>query len=153
MGVSILVSIARRILENQTSCATVILLSNQHSTSVKSVYPDTNVLLHFAVFDGFDWRALCGGASVVIRIAQPVLSELNAIKDTGRTKAIRKRAQTVLRQLKTLLREQGLEAELAPGVNLLLEARTVAVDTESGLNPNVPDDALISQILAFRKET
>jgi hypothetical protein len=119
---------------------------------VKSVYPDTNVFLHFAVFDGFDWRALCGGAPVVIRIAQSVLSELNAIKDTGRTKAIRKRAQTVLRRLKTLLREHGLEAELGPGVNLLLEARTVAVDTDSGLNPNVPDDALISQILAFRKE-
>lgn len=119
---------------------------------MKFVYPDTNVLLHFAVLDGFDWRGLCGGAPVVIRIAQPVLSELNAIKDTGRTKAIRKRAQTVLRRLKTLLRDHGLEVELAPGVNLLLEARTVAVDTDSGLNPNVSDDALISQILAFRKD-
>lgn len=133
--------------------ASVLIVGDRDSQTAKSVYPDTNVLLHFAVFDGFDWAALCGGAPVTIRVAQPVLSELNAIKDTGRTKAIRKRAQVVLRRLKSLLREQGEKAELGPGIKVILEARTVAVDTESGLNSNVSDDALISQILAFRKET
>lgn len=120
---------------------------------LKYVYPDTNILLHFAALDGLDWRGLCDADVVVVRIAQPVISELNAKKDTGRTRAIRNRAQTVIRRLKNQVHNFGVEAELTPGVKLFLESSTHAVSLDAGLNPQVSDDVLIAQVLAFKKET
>jgi predicted ribonuclease YlaK len=128
-------------------------LNPSDSPSLKYVYPDTNVLLHFPAFDGLDWRSLCDADQVVIRIAQPVLAELNTIKDGGRsrTKAIRKRAETVLRRLKTLLREQGTETNLTANVRLVMEPHSAPIALEAGLQPTAPDDMLISQIISFKK--
>ncbi len=113
------------------------------------IFPDTNVLLHFPAFDGFDWRALCGVDDVVVHTTPPVLTELNKIKEIGHTKRIRKRAASVQRRLKELLQGDSAACHLGEGVRVIFEAETPNTADYPGLNSSVADDLLIAAALAY----
>ena len=90
--------------------------------------------------------------SVVIHITQPVLKELNKIKDTGNTKSIRRRAATVQKRLKQFLKAPGT-AEVSNGVTLRFHSRSAIALQHSGLDDAVADDALISALLTFAQDS
>lgn len=113
------------------------------------VFPDTNVLLHFPALDGLDWSALCGVDDVVVHITTPVITELNKIKDVGHTKRIRKRAASVQRRLKDLLRADAVASVIGNGVRLVFEAETPSTADYPGLNSGVADDLLVAATLGW----
>ena len=117
------------------------------------VFPDVNVLLHFPAFDGLDWKTMCNASSVVIHITQPLLTELNKVKDTGTTKRVRKRAAAVQKQIKEFLAADGLSKEIKPGIRVMLESRSPKTSEFPSLNPAVSDDILIASLLTFCNET
>ena len=121
-------------------------------TIPKHVFPDANILLHFPAFDGLDWCQISDADEVVIHITQPVLRELNKIKDAGHTKNVRKRAATVQKRLKQFLREEDTIGNLGKGVSVRLQSRSVRTSDHEGLDPSVADDALIAATLDFRKD-
>lgn len=113
------------------------------------VFPDVNVLLHFPAFDGLDWCALCDAEEVIIHLTQPLLSELNRVKDTGHNKPVRKRAASVQRRLKELLRTEGSTAKLSKGLTVVLESLSPSASEFPDLNPAVADDVLLAAVLVF----
>jgi hypothetical protein len=117
---------------------------------VKHVFPDANVLLHFPAFDGLDWCNLCNAKAVVLHIAQPVMRELNKVKDTAHSKAVRRRATNVQRTLKKFLNSSGVDASLSSNVAIHLESHSPLVREYLTLDPTVADDALIAAVLTFR---
>lgn len=125
---------------------------NVIETDVAHVYPDTNILLHFPAFDGLDWCSLAGRKQVIIHLAQSVIRELNKIKDTGSTKAVRTRAATVQKQLKNL-HARGNESQLSPTVALRFEAVTAIVNPAEGFDPAVADDVLVAGVLEFKRQS
>lgn len=121
--------------------------------SESHIFPDVNVLLHFPAFDGLDWCSFCKAKSVVIHLTQPLFSELNKVKDTGHSKSVRKRAGSVQRRLKDLLKSDGLSMNINPNVTLLMEARSPRIADYPELNSAVADDLLVAAILSFCRET
>ena len=119
--------------------------------SLAHVFPDANILLHFPAFDGLDWCELCRSDDVVIHLTQPLLKELNRVKDTGHSKTVRKRAATIQRRLKELLRAEGTTAKITPNVTVVLEALSPVTSDFPELNPSVADDVLLAAVLTFCK--
>lgn len=113
------------------------------------MFPDVNILLHFPAFDGLDWKKVCQSDEVVIHIAQPVLGELNKVKDTGRTKAVRKRASATIKRLGALLKDTSKASELSTGVRVVFESESPRLENFPKLNERVNDDILIAAILTF----
>jgi hypothetical protein len=90
------------------------------------VFPDTNVLVHFPALDGFDWLTLCCADEVIIHITPPVITELNKIKEIGHIKRLRKRAASVQRRLKDLLKADSDFCFLGQHVRLVFKLRRPA---------------------------
>jgi len=112
-------------------------------------FPDANIVLHFPAFDGLNWCEMCQADEVVIHITQPLLSELNKVKEVGASKSIRKRAATAQRRLTRLLDTHGLTAQVAPNVKLVLEDKSPDLRQYPELNPSVADDILVAAVLDF----
>jgi rRNA-processing protein FCF1 len=113
----------------------------------KHVFPDVNVLVHFPAFDGFDWNTVCNAEHVDVHITQPVLKELNKLKDTGHTKNVKRRAAAVQRRLKELL--NSANRNISERVTIKFDAQSSRVNDHPGLDATVADDALIAAALTF----
>ncbi len=115
-------------------------------------FPDANVFLHFAALDGFDWCELCQTDEVIVHITQPLLTELNKIKELGSAKSVRKRAATVQRRLSELLGTYGLAAQLTSKVKIVFEDRSPDLHGYPELNPTISDDVLVAAVLDFSSQ-
>jgi hypothetical protein len=125
-----------------------VVNSRRMSTTVHT-FPDANVVLHFPAFDGLNWCEMCQADEVVIHVTQPLLSELNKVKELGESKSIRKRAATAQRRLTRLLDTHGLTAQVAANVKLVLEDKSPDLRQYPELNPSVADDILVAAVLDF----
>jgi len=116
---------------------------------VAHVFVDANVMLHFNALNGLDWCAVCDAQTVVLHVTQPLLAELNKIKDSGPHPAIRERAKATLRQLKSLY--AGEKGSLPANVRVQFSEISPDVAEFAGLNPYVGDDLLLATVLSFKK--
>ena len=114
------------------------------------VFPDTNIFLHFAAFDGLDWQSLCEtDATVHIHVSQTLIAELNKLKDAGATPTVRKRAATTIKTL----REIHSHNRQAPSrTKVAFAVSSPDISRFPRLNPNVQDDHLLAEILHFAAE-
>ena len=112
-------------------------------------FPDANIVLHFPAFDGLDWCGMCQADEVVIHVTQPLLGELNKVKEMGATKSVRKRAATVQRRLTQLLDAHGVTAQLTPSIKIVLEDKSTDLRHYTELNPSISDDVLVATVLDF----
>ncbi len=116
------------------------------------LFLDTNIYLHYCMFDEIDWPALVGTDSVVIVIPPVTARELNKHKDGHSVPRIKKRAGAVLRKLFELLREKD-RVVVKKGIELWLEDREPRIDFPSHqLDRTVADDHLLASILSLRTE-
>lgn len=117
------------------------------------VVPDTNALIRNPAVE--DIATVVGSASYTVHIPTTVLSELDELKDRGRTPELRDKAEKVIRRLKGL-RDRGSLAEgvtVAGKVRLRLEH--CEVDTRSvlsWLDPTVPDDRIVAEALRLQSD-
>ncbi len=116
---------------------------------VAHVFVDANVTLHFNALNGLDWCAVCDSQTVLLHVTQPLLAELNKIKDSGPNPAIRERAKATLRQLKSLY--AGEKDSLPANVRVQFSEISPDVAKFPGLNPHVADDVLLAAVLLFKK--
>ncbi len=114
------------------------------------VFPDTNIFLHFAAFDGMDWQALCETeAPVQIHVSQALLAELNKLKDTGATSTVRKRSAGAIKKLREI---HNYSRSSPSGTTVVFSDTSPDVSRFQRLNPNVQDDHLLAEILQFASE-
>jgi hypothetical protein len=129
-----------------------VIKSRRMSTTTHT-FPDTNIVLHFPALDGLDWCGICQSDEVVIHVTQPLLVELNKVKETGGTKSVRKRAASVQRRLTQLLDTQGVSAEIRADTSVVFEESSPDLQHYPELNANISDDVLVAAILDFSART
>jgi predicted ribonuclease YlaK len=115
--------------------------------------PDTNALIRNA--DLASYTRSAPATTFAVHLLPTVLSELDDLKDRGKTQELRDKAQGVVRRLKGL-RDKG---NLATGVNL---TKTITVQAEARevdvravldwLDPSVPDDRLLAAALRLQSD-
>jgi predicted ribonuclease YlaK len=115
--------------------------------------PDTNALIRNPAVE--DIATVVGSASYMVHIPTTVLSEMDDLKDRGRTPELREKAEKVIRRLKGL-QDRGSLTEgvtLAGKVRLRLEHREVdARSVLSWLDPTVPDDRIVAAALRLQSD-
>jgi hypothetical protein len=118
----------------------------------KAVFLDTNVYLHYQLFDQINWLEVLSASAVTIVIPPVTVRELNKHKELHPRPRVRERAGTVLKKLSSLF-ESGLQTRLRDGIEMKLEDRDPNIDfAASQLNPGIQDDNLIASIIMLQNE-
>jgi predicted ribonuclease YlaK len=68
----------------------------------KTIFLDTNVYLHYKLFDQIDWQEIVHGDAITIVIPPVIIRELNKNKEAHPQTRIRKRAAAVIKKLARL---------------------------------------------------
>lgn len=110
--------------------------------------PDTNALLRWP--DVADYKTILGTDDFVAVLVPTVMSELDDLKDRGRTPDVRERATRAVRRVKGL-RDRGdlrTGVRVAGKTTLRAEHREVqARDVLGWLDPDAPDDRIVAAAL------
>lgn len=110
--------------------------------------PDTNALLRLP--DVTQYRAAVGSDQFEVVLLPTVLSELDDLKDRGRTADVRDAAAAVVRRIKGLRDRGDLRSGVAVQGRISLRAEHREVQPQSvldWLDPQVPDDRIIGATL------
>lgn len=120
----------------------------------KVVFVDTNVLLHFRPLEEIPWDTIAGDTEVLLVVSQPVLEDLDAVKDSpARPRHIRQRARTVLAELNRQLelaspRPSDLVVTLRSHVALLFLVHEPYLDFQAHhLDRTRTDDRLLASVI------
>jgi hypothetical protein len=118
----------------------------------KVAFLDTNIYLHYQLFDQIKWLEVLKASEVTIIIPPITLRELNRQKELNTRSRVKQRAGLVLNKLSSLF-ENELSACICDGVEICLEDRDPMIDfSQLQLNPDIQDDQLIASIVMFRSE-
>lgn len=112
---------------------------------------DTNVYLHYRMFDEIDWKGFLETEDVTLVVPITVIHELDDKKFLASNSRIKQRAADVLRKLM-----QFYKGEEAPrnGIRVVLRTEEPTIKWEAhGLHESSNDDRLIAEILMLRQET
>jgi hypothetical protein len=128
-------------------------MEEQNSNPLTHCFLDTNVFLHFQMFDTVDWPQVVGTQHVCLMLTTTVMEELNRHKDDARNPGRQKRAKEILSKLNDILPTDvaGIPVSIRQNVTLqeILEAPDVDWKTVK-LDPQKGDDYLLASILDFR---
>ncbi len=129
-------------------------MEEQNSSPLTHCFLDTNVFLHFQMFDTVDWPQVLGVQHVCLMLTTTVMEELNRHKDDAKNPGRQKRAREILSKLDDILPTDaaGLSGPVRQNVTLqeILEAPDVDWKAVK-LDPQKGDDYLLASILDFRK--
>lgn len=118
--------------------------------SLKAVYIDTNIFLHYKSFDEINWLNIIDADRIEIRVPSVVISELDKHKYSSSSK-LRNKAGRVIKKLHQLI-DNGLTTNLKPNIDITFEINDDIANYESlGLNPNSQDDRLLASILSYQE--
>ena len=110
------------------------------------IFPDTNVLMHYARPDQIDWCTLSDARKVILTLAPVVIGELDKHKNQHPIRRLKDRAREIASWMRLL--EDG--AVLKPGVSVEFLVREPAASFFSdGLDPGVADDRIIACMLEW----
>lgn len=105
---------------------------------------DTNLLMHFKVFEGMNWKQLLGDKDYCIMIAPTVLDEVDKHKDSSKTK-LRNRAKKIFKILSGYLDGKSFN-----NINLAFCYEDCTIDFSSSEYSNArEDDYIIAYAKAF----
>lgn len=117
----------------------------------KMVFLDTNIYLHYRLFDQIDWLEIVKANAVTIVIPPITVRELNKHKELHPRPRVKKRAGKVLKKLFALF-ESGSQAYLRDYIDVWLEDRDPIDFAAYQLSHEIQDDNLIASIIMFRDE-
>jgi predicted nucleic acid-binding protein len=119
---------------------------------MKSIFLDTNVYLHYELFDQIDWLEIVDAEPLTIVVPPVTIRELNKHKDYHTQRRVKKRAGEVLKRLCTLFDSNSV-AYLRGRVAIRLEDRDSSIDFAARqLLFEIQDDQLIASIIMHRNE-
>lgn len=114
--------------------------------SINFVLIDTNIFLHYQPVEQINWAEVVGSDTVKLIVAPVVIQELDKHKDQHRLSAIRDRARTALKKVRSVVLGDPT-LDFLEGVNLLSVDEPDIDFRDNGLNRDVPDDHLIASCL------
>lgn len=119
---------------------------------VKTVFLDTNIYLHYQLFDQVNWLEVLKASEVMIVVPPVTVRELNRHKELHPRQRVKGRAAKVLKKMASLL-GSDCQAKIRDGVEMRLEDREPIVNfAEFQLDQAIQDDQLIASIIMFRNE-
>lgn len=130
-------------------------MNNPDKASIVYCFLDTNILIHFKMFDEVDWCEVLEAEQAYLMLAPAVIAELNQHKDNRNNEWRQKRARKVLAKLKDILKETtpGNPAHVRDRVLLLEITREPRVDWGAlGLDPQVKDDRLLATVIEYTEQ-
>src|SRR5258706_10101118 len=128
-------------------------MEEQNSIPLTYCFLDTNVFLHFQLFDHVNWPEVLGVQQVCLMLTTTVMEKLNRHKDDFKNPGCRKRAQEILSRLKDLLPTDNAGITISIGPNVMFQEILEEPDVdwkELKLDPQKGDDYLLASILVFR---
>lgn len=121
-----------------------------HSLPHRTVFVDTNVLLHYAMLDEIDWPRLIDAKEVLLIIPPAVIKNLDAQKTAASQRRLHERARAVIKKLAEY-EAQDAEFEIRPHTRLEFVRTEPQIDfAKYGLRREVDDDWLLASLLEFR---
>jgi hypothetical protein len=119
---------------------------------MKSIFLDTNVYLHYELFDQINWLKIVDAESLTIVVPPITVRELNKHKDYHTQPRVKKRAGEVLRRLDALF-DSSSATSLRDRIDIRLENRDPTIDFAAHqLSFEIQDDQLIASIIMYRNE-
>lgn len=116
------------------------------------LFLDTNIFLHYQLFDQIDWSSVFDVQTVEIIIPPVTVHELNKHKDTHLRPRVRSRAADVIKKLLGLF-ENSQTSSISDALSVRLEDREPQIDfSQYQLSKEVSDDELIASILYFKTD-
>jgi len=128
-------------------------MEEQNVIPLTHCFLDTNVFLHFQLFDTVDWPKVIGAQQVCLMLTTTVMEELNYHKDDSKNPGRQKRAREILSRLDDILPADTAGILVSLGQNVMLQEILEEPDVEwkaLKLNPQKGDDYLLASILVFR---
>lgn len=120
--------------------------------SVVYLFLDTNIFMHFKMFDEVDWRWLVEGAEVVLCVARPVMQELDKHKTNHKLSSRKRdRVRKVLAKIETVAETDDLQVR--DGVTLQLFAHPIAEFIPDDLDLSHADDAFVATAYAYARDS
>lgn len=120
--------------------------------TVKNIFLDTNIFLHYELYDQINWLDIVGAESIVITIPPVTIRELSKHKDYHTQLRVKKRAGEVLRRLFNLFSSSST-ASLRDRIDIRLEAHDPTIDfSKYRLSHEIQDDQLLASIIMQRNE-
>jgi rRNA-processing protein FCF1 len=119
---------------------------------MKNIFLDTNIFLHYKLFDQVNWLEIVKDKSVMIVIPPIIMRELNKYKDLQSQQHIKKRASQVINKLLAIFKT-NLIAEIGKNISIRLEDRDPSFNFKKHqLNFDVQDDQLIASMIMLYEE-
>jgi hypothetical protein len=113
------------------------------------VFPDTNVFLHWPLFDQLDWPSIVADVPVRLVVSRIVVAELDRHKNENKNRTLRERAATALARIESIAEGGG---QVRAGVCLeTLRAYADRSSAPTDLDLDRPDDNHIATALEFQK--
>jgi hypothetical protein len=114
------------------------------------LFLDTNVFMHFTMFDEVYWPSLVEGAHVVLCVAKVVVGELDKHKTDPRlSRRKRDRVRSVLRKLDAIFESD--DGAVRDGVTLTLFSHPARELAPDDLDLSRPDDAFVATAHLYRQ--
>lgn len=122
------------------------------SNVAKTIFLDTNIYLHYQLFDQINWLEVIKASEVMIVVPPVTVRELNKHKDLHPRQRVKARAAKVLKKLASLF-GSDCQVNIRDNVEMRLEDREPMVNfAEFQLDQSIQDDQLIASIIMFRNE-
>ncbi len=119
-------------------------MEEQKNSPLTHCFLDTNVFLHFQMFDTVDWPQVLGAQHVCLMLTTTVMEELNRHKDDAKNPGRQKRAKEILSKLDDILPidAAGISVPVRQNVTLqetnLPPERSFLQDLRQGYSVQVP---------------
>jgi PIN domain len=127
-------------------------MEEQNDIPLTHCFLDTNVFLHFQMFDTVDWPQVLGAQHVCLMLTTIVMEELNRHKDDAKNPGRQKRAREILSKLDDILPTDAAGISVPVRQNVTLQEILEAPDVDwkaVKLDPQKGDDYLLASILDF----
>jgi PIN domain len=116
---------------------------------LKTLFFDTNAVMHYEFIDTIDWPAITGAQSITIIVHPELIRELNEIKDsTVHPRKTKDRAGKIIKHFGKLFKD-SLTATGLTNVDIHFEADEPSAEifSEHRLNPHFGDDCHLASVI------
>lgn len=117
---------------------------------MKTIFLDSNILLHFKIFTDIDWIKVCEDSKCKIIIAPIVIEELDKIKIGNND--ISKRARKILTRIENIIENQKTEIRENVEFELIQSRPSDETLKLNRLDYRKQDDQLIASLIEYREQ-
>ena len=117
---------------------------------MKSIFIDTNIFLHYKLFDQINWLDICSDKECEILISPIVIDELDKhkIKNTR----VGKRARSIMQKIEKIYDNQDFIIQKNVFLKIINKKPSLKTYNENGLNFEEQDHRLFASIIEFKND-